>query len=136
VVVAKRVAAGAGESWDIEPLRAGAKEGRVSEQSSVFEELHIWNVVGEFRAELKGECLKIRSDNVGAKYTMSRGCMMKNCLYLNSLGVWRVCWQWGIGLCTIFETASLQREQLACHEIQIMGIASEGQRCLPSCGTG
>ncbi len=98
-VVARRLPAGAGETWDIEHLRAGAWEGRVSEQSSVFELLNIWNVVEEFREEWKGKCVQICSDNVGAVFIMSRGCMKNSCLHSLSLGIWRLCWQWDISLC-------------------------------------
>jgi hypothetical protein len=40
-VVARRVPGGAGESWKIEQLRAGAWEGRISESSTAFELLKI-----------------------------------------------------------------------------------------------
>jgi Reverse transcriptase (RNA-dependent DNA polymerase) len=98
-VVARRLPGGAGEEWDIEQLRAGAWEGRISEQSSVFELLNVWNVVEEFHTSWRGNLVQICSDNVGAVFIMGRGCMKNHCLHALSLGIWRVCWQWDISLC-------------------------------------
>jgi Reverse transcriptase (RNA-dependent DNA polymerase) len=98
-VVARRLPGGAGEEWDIEQLRAGAWEGRISEQSSVFELLNVWNVVEEFRASWSGSLVQICSDNVGAVFIMGRGCMKNHCLHALSLGIWRICWEWDISLC-------------------------------------
>jgi hypothetical protein len=97
-VVASRLPGGAGEEWDIQELRAGAWEGRISEQSSVFELLNIWNVVEEFRTSWSGKLVQICSDNVGAVFIMGRGCMQNHCLHALSLGRWRICWSWDISL--------------------------------------
>jgi hypothetical protein len=124
VVVARRLPAAAGESWDIEHLWAW--DGRVAEQSSVFELLDILKVVEEFRAEWKGKCVQICSGNVGAVFMMSRGCMKKAvCIYLaEEFGGYAGNGTLALVLSTLLEMASLQLEQMSCHEIQIMGIAS------------
>jgi hypothetical protein len=46
-----------------------------------------------------GESVQIRSDNVGAVFTMDCGCMRKECLHAPSLGIWKVAWQRDISIC-------------------------------------
>jgi hypothetical protein len=98
-VVARRLPAGEGPQWSIEELRGGAWEERVSETSTVFELLNIWNVVEEFKETWAGESVQICSDNVGAVFIMGRGCMKNSCLHALSLGIWQVAWQRDISLC-------------------------------------
>jgi hypothetical protein len=99
-VVARRLPAGTGETWNIEHLRAGAWESRVDDCSTAFELLNIWNVVHEFKALWAGSLVQICSDNVGAVFITGKGCMKNNCLHALSLGIWRTCWEHDISLCT------------------------------------
>jgi hypothetical protein len=116
-VVARRLPGGAGEEWDIEELRASAWEGRISESSSVFELLYVWNVVEEFRTSWSGKLVQICSDNVGAVFVMGRGCMLNHCLHALSLCIWKVC-------STLLEMALSQLVQMVCRETRIMLIVS------------
>lgn len=99
-VVARRLPGGEGQSWRIEQLRGGAWEERVEESSTTFELLNIWNVVEEFKQTWKGSTIQICSDNVGSVFITGRGCMRNPCLHALSLGIWRLCWEWRISLCT------------------------------------
>ena len=98
-VVARKLPGGAGREWDIEQLRAGAWEGRIAEQSSVFELLNVWNVVEECRASWQGKLVQICSDNERAVFILGRGCMKNHCLHSLSLGIWKLCYQGNINLC-------------------------------------
>jgi hypothetical protein len=98
-VVARRLPAGEGVQWSIDQLRGGAWEERVSESSTVFELLNIWNVVEELKDYRTGESVQICSDNLGAVFIMGRGCMKNSCLNALSLGIWQVAWQKDISLC-------------------------------------
>lgn len=99
-VVARKLPGGSGETWRIEQLRGGAWEERVEESSTTFELLNIWNVVEEFKRTWAGNTIQICSDNVGSVFITGRGCMHNKCLHALSLGIWRLCWEWGISLCT------------------------------------
>ena len=98
-VVARKLPGGERRDWDIEQLRAGAWEGRIAEQSSIFELLNVWNVVKECRVQWQGKLIQVCSDNVGAVFILGRGCMKNHCLHALSLGIWRNCYQWDISLC-------------------------------------
>jgi Reverse transcriptase (RNA-dependent DNA polymerase) len=99
-VVARRLSGGEGEQWDIEQLRAGAWEERMTVSSTAFELLNVWNVVAEFKASWANTAVQVCSDNVGAVFITSKGCMRNNCLHALSLGIWRLCWEHKISLCT------------------------------------
>jgi Reverse transcriptase (RNA-dependent DNA polymerase) len=99
-VVARRLPGGAGEQWDIEQLRAGAWEERMTVTSTAFELLNIWNVVAEFKESWANGAVQVCSDNVGAVFITSKGCMRNSCLHTLSLGIWRMCWEHKISLCT------------------------------------
>jgi hypothetical protein len=99
-VVARCLPGGAGEVWEIAQLRAGAWEDRISESSTAFELLNIWNVVAEFRETWEGRAVHVCSDNVGAVFITGKGCMKNHCLHALSIGIWRMCWEHNISLCT------------------------------------
>jgi Reverse transcriptase (RNA-dependent DNA polymerase) len=99
-VVARRLPGGAGAQWNIEQLRAGAWAERMNTTSTVFELLNIWNVVEEFKKEWADNTVQVCSDNVGAVFITSKGCMHNACLHALSIGIWRLCWQHKISLCT------------------------------------
>jgi hypothetical protein len=68
--------------------------------STAFELLNIWNVVAEFNATWAGSSVQVCSDNVGAVFITSKGCMRNACLHALSLGIWRMCWEHNISLST------------------------------------
>jgi hypothetical protein len=104
-VVARRLSGGAGDPWYIEQLRAGACEERMNTTSTVFELLNVWTCLFEdFKEEWAGKAVQVCSDNVldnvGAVFITSKGCMRNACLHALILGIWRLCWEHDISLCT------------------------------------
>jgi hypothetical protein len=98
-IVARRLPGGEGQVWNIEHLRAGAWEQRISDTSTAFEVPNIRNAVEEFKDTWAGGSVQVCSDTVGAVFITGRGCMKNSCLHALSSGIWKLCWERDISLC-------------------------------------